>query len=85
MSAAKVFDFASAFEILKGEHDPLREIWDNKAGRHDRRLLLAMAGAARLDAQWMIKKQWCELSGEVRANVATGLKRFKGWAAKVGA
>lgn len=85
MSAAKVHDFAAAFAILGGAHDPLRVVWDERAGRSDRRLLLAMAGATASDAQHWGKKTWCDLPGPLRSDIANGLQRFKGWAAKVGA
>jgi hypothetical protein len=85
LSAAKVYDFAAAFAIIGGAHDPLRAVWDDRAGRDDRRLLLAMAGTSAFDAQHWGKKNWCDLPGPVRSDIATGLRRFKGWAEKVGA
>lgn len=83
MSAAQVFDFAAAFEILKGKYDPMRGIWDGKASRDDRRLLLAMAGVSASDAAAWQRKEWMALPAHVSGDVVAGLARFKAWAARV--
>lgn len=73
------------FAIIDGKYDALRPVWDERASRDDRRLLLALAGATAGDANLLVKRSWCEMPGPLRSDIATGLKRFKVWAAKVGA
>jgi hypothetical protein len=83
MSAARVFDFAAAFEILQGKHDPMRRIWDEQASSSDRRLLLSMARATASDAAAFGRREWSKLPANVRGDVVAGLARFKGWAERV--
>lgn len=69
--------------ILGGERDPLREVWDERAGAKDRRLLLAMAGASAADAARRVGSSWCDLPASMRGDIARGLGRFRDWAARV--
>lgn len=83
MSAARVFDFAAAFDIIKGKHDPMRRIWDDLASPSDRRLLLAMARATASDAAAFGRREWVGLPANVRGDVVQGLKRFEDWAGRL--
>lgn len=69
--------------ILGGAHDALRTIWDERASGKDRRLLLAMSG--RQGPEWarLASYPWGALPGEVRSEIAAGLRRFKTWAAEL--
>lgn len=80
---ARVFDFAAAFEILQGKHDPMRAVWDEKASHSDRRLLLSMARATASEAALWARRDWVSLPANVRGDVVAGLSRFKEWAARV--
>lgn len=66
--------------ILAGEVDPMRAVWDVKAGEKDRRLMLAMASCTMGEAQLLARRAWCDLSSDVRARVKAGMRRFRGWA-----
>ena len=83
MSAAAVVVLAEARRLLGGEYDPLRGVWDSKASEKDRRLLLALAGVSGVDARRLVGRAWSDLRPEVRADIASGLRRFSGWAAKL--
>lgn len=83
MSAARVFDFAEAFEIIKGKRDPMRRIWDDQASPSDRRLLLAMARVTASDAAAFGRREWVDVPANVRGDVVQGLARFKEWAERV--
>lgn len=85
MSAAGVVvDFAEYFAIIGGARDPLRAVWDEKASLSDRRLLLSMARATAGEALLWAGRAWCDLPAETRANIVGGLRRFKGWAERLG-
>jgi len=81
--SAAVVHLAEAWAILGGEYDPLRAVWDERATLKDRRLLLAMAGAAQAEAARWASVAWCDLRPEVRANITGGMRRFRSWAEKV--
>lgn len=68
-------------EILGGSYDPMRAIWNEHATLKDKRLLLAMAGRVNTEAANLCTKQWETLTGETRAAVHAGLRRWGEWAA----
>lgn len=67
-------------EILGGSYDPMRAIWDERATLKDKRLLLAMAGRVNAEAANLCTKPWESLTGETRAAVHGGLRRWREWA-----
>lgn len=67
-------------KVLGGEYDPMRAAWDERATIKDRRLLLAMAGRVSEQANRLCGRQWCELTGETRAAIVGGLRRWRAWA-----
>lgn len=69
--------------ILGGERDPLRAVWDERASRKDRRLLLAMAGVGAGESVRRAGVAWCDLPASMRGDIARGLGRFRDWAARV--
>ena len=69
--------------ILGGERDRLRPVWDHQATAKDRRLLLAMAGRSGADCGRLAARAWCDLSPEMRAAIAGGLRRWSEWAGRL--
>lgn len=69
--------------VLGGERDPLRAVWDERATAKDRRLLLAMAGVSAVEAAHRSGAAWGDLPAALRGDIARGLDRFRGWAARV--
>lgn len=70
-------------QILGGERDKLRPVWDEQASIKDRRLLLAMAGIGATAAARDVGRSWCDLSAERRAAVVGGLRRWSAWAERL--
>lgn len=62
----------------------MRAAWDERATIKDRRLLLAMAGRVSEQANGLCGRQWGELTGELtgetRAAIVGGLRRWRAWA-----
>jgi hypothetical protein len=69
--------------ILGGARDPLRAVWDERATRKDRRLLLAMAGVGVAESARRSGSSWCDLPPAMRGDISRGLGRFRDWAARV--
>ena len=69
--------------IIGGEFDPLRAVWDEQATARDRRLLLAMAGRSGAECGRLASRSWCDLSPEMRAAIAGGLRRWSQWAERL--
>lgn len=82
MSAVKL-RLVECREILGGERDPLRAVWDEQATQKDRRLLLAMAGHAQSMAGRLSGRAWCDLLPETRVSIAGGLRRWREWAERL--
>ena len=82
MSAARL-RLVECRQILGGERDPFRIVWDEQATNKDRRLLLAMAGEPSGAAARLAGRAWCDLSAELRGKVPEGLKRFRAWSERV--
>lgn len=82
MSAARL-KLVELRAVLGGERDPFGNVWDFKATKKDRALLLMMAGKNSVDAGWLSGRAWSDLSAENRGNIKAGLRRFSGWAAKL--
>lgn len=57
----------------------MRAAWDERATIKDRRLLLAMAGRVSEQANGLCGRQWGELTGETRAAIVGGLRRWREW------
>lgn len=86
MSAAAVADrLAECRAMLGGERSKMRAIWDDEASRRDRLLLLAMGRRAGAQAETLAACAWCQLSPEVRGDVAGGLRKFRAWSERIGA
>ena len=86
MSAVAVADrLAECRAMLGGERSKMRAIWDEQASRKDRLLLLAMGRVAGAQAESLAARAWCELSAEVRADVAGGLRKFRAWSERIAA
>lgn len=82
--SAVVVQLAACWAAMgRGESDPMRAVWDDKASAKDRRLLLAMAGASVTTAARCVSMSWGDLKPAMRGDIKRGLARFKGWAAKV--
>lgn len=82
MSAARL-RLVECRQILGGERDSFRVVWDEQATNKDRRLLLAMAGEPPALAARLAGRAWCDLSAELRGKVQAGLKRFRAWSERV--
>ena len=82
MSAARL-RLVECRQILGGERDPFRIVWDEQATNKDRRLLLAMAGEPPALAARMAGRAWCDLSANTRGEIRRGLKRFSAWAERL--
>lgn len=82
MSAARL-RLVELRSIIGGEYDPLRAVWDEQATAKDRRLLLAMAGKGLAEVSLFASRAWCDLPGAARAEIAGGLRRWSGWAARL--
>lgn len=82
MSAARL-RLVECREILGGQRDVFRAVWDEQATQKDRRLLLAMAGESGFSIGQKSAYAWCDLSAHTRGEVLRGLRRFAGWAEKV--
>lgn len=70
-------------EILGGARDPLRAVWDEQATAKDRRLLLAMAGRGSASDARLTGRAWCDLSPELRGDIAGGLRKWRAWSERV--
>lgn len=70
-------------QILGGERDLLRVVWDEQATNRDRKLLLAMAGEPAGAAARLSGRGWCDLSPDLRGEISRGLKRFRAWSERV--
>lgn len=82
MSAARL-RLVECRQILGGERDPFRIVWDEQATNKDRRLLLAMAGEPSGAAARLAGRAWCDLSANTRGEIQRGLKRFSAWAERL--
>lgn len=82
MSAARL-RLVECRQILGGERDPFRIVWDEQATNKDRRLLLAMAGEPPALAARMAGRAWCDLAANTRGEIQRGLKRFSAWAERM--
>lgn len=82
MSAARL-RLVECRQILGGERDRFRIVWDEQATNKDRRLLLAMAGEPPALAARLAGRAWCDLSAELRGRVNAGLRRFSAWAERL--
>jgi len=84
MSASDVAaHLAECRAILGGVSSKLGRIWNDRASVQDRRLLLALSGRRGMVWTRLADLYWQDLPPEVRAQVAAGFKRFKGWADEV--
>jgi hypothetical protein len=69
--------------ILGGESSRLGRIWNARASRQDRRLLLALSGRRGMVWSRLADRSWQDVPPDVRAQVAAGMRRFKAWADEV--
>ena len=74
---------AECWQVLAGEYDPLRVVWDEQATQKDRRQLLAMAGCVTSIVGRYIAYAWCDLPGVVRTDIAGALKKYAAWAERL--
>ena len=82
MSAARL-RLVECRQILGGERDPLRVVWDEQATQKDRRMLLAMAGRrARHMSAWSACA-WSDLTAGDRDAIRGALRRFRAWSERV--
>lgn len=70
-------------EILGGERDPFRIVWEEQATAKDRRLLLVMAGEPPQAAGARAGYAWTDLRPELRAEIKRKLRQFSGWAERL--
>lgn len=82
MSAAKLA-LVECRNVLGGERDKLRVVWDEQATQKDRRMMLAMAGHAKSMATHLSGRAWCDLLPETRCAIAGGLRRWRSWAERL--
>ena len=82
MSAARL-RLVECRQILGGERDPFRIVWDEQATNKDRRLLLAMAGEPSGAAARLAGRAWCDLAANTRGEIQRGLRRFSAWAERL--
>lgn len=82
MSAARL-RLVECRQILGGERDPFRIVWDEQATNKDRRLMLAMAGEPPALAARLAGRAWCDLAANTRGEIQRGLKRFSAWAERL--
>lgn len=82
MSAARLH-LVECRQILGGERDPFRAVWDEQATQKDRRLLLMMAGETAGGAGYRSALSWCDLSAHTRGEVVRKMKRFGEWAERL--
>lgn len=74
---------AECWQILSGEYDPLRVVWDEQATQKDRRVLLAMAGCAPSIVGRRISCAWCDLPAVLRTDIGLALRRYSAWAERL--
>ena len=82
MSAARL-KLVECRQILGGERDPFRIVWDEQATNKDRRLLLAMAGEPPALAARLAGRAWCDLAANTRGEIQRGIRRFSAWAERL--
>ena len=70
---------AECWQMLAGEYDPLRVVWDEQATQKDRRVLLAMAGCVPSIVGRRIYCAWCDLPVVLRTDIGLALRRYGAW------
>lgn len=69
--------------ILGGVSSKLGRVWNVRASVQERRLLLSLSGRRGMVWSRLADLCWQDLPPEVRAQVASGMQRFKAWADEV--